>query len=158
VTVLGWGPADDTPQLAAPAASAAACAFRDKPRLISDGEKMAALYNIACCHAQLQDARSGLVALSGGRHLDLQCSSSRKSGWCSCLLGSLMPCACSCLVKHLSGMKLLQYCLQWCQHLACCRHMHTAAYAHSVAQAAVVSLRIEWSYGGHLCKTGPIAM
>lgn len=39
--------------------------YRDKPRLISDGEKMAALYNIACCHAQLQDARSGLVALSG---------------------------------------------------------------------------------------------
>eukprot|EP00882_Tetradesmus_deserticola_P012912 GHRQ01013687.1.p1 GENE.GHRQ01013687.1~~GHRQ01013687.1.p1 ORF type:complete len:179 (+),score=59.63 GHRQ01013687.1:579-1115(+) len=39
--------------------------FRDKPRLISDGEKMASLYNIACCHAQLQDARSGLVALSG---------------------------------------------------------------------------------------------
>lgn len=41
----------------------AAC--RDKPRLISDGEKMAALYNIACCHSQLEDARSGLVALSG---------------------------------------------------------------------------------------------
>ncbi|KAF6265819.1 hypothetical protein COO60DRAFT_763757 [Scenedesmus sp. NREL 46B-D3] len=39
--------------------------FRDKPRLISDGEKMACLYNVACCHAQLQDARSGLVALSG---------------------------------------------------------------------------------------------
>eukprot|EP00879_Flechtneria_rotunda_P005773 GHRR01006074.1.p1 GENE.GHRR01006074.1~~GHRR01006074.1.p1 ORF type:complete len:220 (+),score=31.96 GHRR01006074.1:184-843(+) len=39
--------------------------FRDKPRLISDSEKMAALYNIACCHSRLQDARSGLVALSG---------------------------------------------------------------------------------------------
>jgi hypothetical protein len=33
--------------------------------LISDGEKMALLYNIACCHSQQQDARSGLVALSG---------------------------------------------------------------------------------------------
>ncbi|KAF8071012.1 yhxC [Scenedesmus sp. PABB004] len=43
--------------------------FRDKPRLISDGEKMAALYNIACCHSQLQDARSGLVALSGALEL-----------------------------------------------------------------------------------------
>lgn len=44
------------------------CAYRpcrDKPRLISDGEKMALLYNIACCHSQLQDARAGLVALAG---------------------------------------------------------------------------------------------
>eukprot|EP00775_Hariotina_reticulata_P007503 gene7503-7713_t len=39
--------------------------FRDKPRLISDGEKMALLYNISCCHSQQQDARNGLVALSG---------------------------------------------------------------------------------------------
>lgn len=39
--------------------------FRDKPKLISDGEKMALLYNIACCHSQMQDARSGLVALAG---------------------------------------------------------------------------------------------
>jgi hypothetical protein len=42
-----------------------ACACRDKPRLVSDGEKMALLYNIACCHSQMQDARSGLVALAG---------------------------------------------------------------------------------------------
>jgi hypothetical protein len=41
------------------------CCCRDKPRLVSDGEKMALLYNIACCHSQLQDARSGLVALAG---------------------------------------------------------------------------------------------
>lgn len=26
---------------------------------------MALLYNIACCHSQMQDARSGLVALAG---------------------------------------------------------------------------------------------
>lgn len=39
--------------------------FRDKPKLISDGEKMALLYNIACCHSQMQDARAGLVALAG---------------------------------------------------------------------------------------------
>ncbi|GAX74284.1 hypothetical protein CEUSTIGMA_g1733.t1 [Chlamydomonas eustigma] len=39
--------------------------FRDKPRAISDGEKMTALYNMACCHSQLNDARTGLVALSG---------------------------------------------------------------------------------------------
>jgi hypothetical protein len=38
---------------------------RDKPKLISDGEKMALLYNIACCHSQMQDARNGLVALAG---------------------------------------------------------------------------------------------
>ena len=38
---------------------------RDKPRLISDGEKTTLLYNIACCHSQLEDARSGLVALAG---------------------------------------------------------------------------------------------
>lgn len=43
----------------------AVCCCRDKPRLVSDGEKMALLYNIACCHSQLQDARSGLVALAG---------------------------------------------------------------------------------------------
>jgi hypothetical protein len=41
------------------------CTTRDKPRLISDGEKMALLYNIACCQSQLQDARSSLVALGG---------------------------------------------------------------------------------------------
>lgn len=39
--------------------------YRDKPKLISDGEKAAALYNSACCFARLGDARSGLVALAG---------------------------------------------------------------------------------------------
>ncbi|EFJ43142.1 hypothetical protein VOLCADRAFT_106936 [Volvox carteri f. nagariensis] len=39
--------------------------YRDKPRLISDGERSAALFNIACCQAQLGDMRSGLVALAG---------------------------------------------------------------------------------------------
>lgn len=39
--------------------------YRDKPRLISDGERSAALFNIACCHAQLGDTRAGLVALAG---------------------------------------------------------------------------------------------
>jgi hypothetical protein len=39
--------------------------FRDKPRLVSDGEKMAALFNIACCHSRLGEAREGLLALSG---------------------------------------------------------------------------------------------
>jgi hypothetical protein len=63
-----------------------ACVCRDKPRLISDGEKMALLYNIACCHAQLQDARSGLVALSGGPHLGhkQQQQQQPRSGCCTC--------------------------------------------------------------------------
>ncbi|KAI8476554.1 MAG: hypothetical protein J3K34DRAFT_455671 [Monoraphidium minutum] len=39
--------------------------FRDKPRLISDGERMASLFNVACCHARLGQAREGLLALSG---------------------------------------------------------------------------------------------
>jgi len=50
--------------------------FRDKPNLISNGEKMAALYNIACCQSRLaaaeEDAekrsahiQNGLVALAG---------------------------------------------------------------------------------------------
>ncbi|KAK9808672.1 hypothetical protein WJX72_001735 [[Myrmecia] bisecta] len=39
--------------------------YRDKPNLISDGEKMAALYNIACCHSRLGNMRTGLVALAG---------------------------------------------------------------------------------------------
>jgi len=39
--------------------------FRDKPRSISDGEKQSVLYNIACCHSRLEDARTGLVALAG---------------------------------------------------------------------------------------------
>lgn len=49
--------------------------FRDKPRLVSDGEKMALLYNIACCHSRMQDARSGLMALAGcmeAGYLDFQ--------------------------------------------------------------------------------------
>lgn len=48
--------------------AAVRCRCRDKPRLISDGEKMALLYNIACCHSQMEDARSGLVALAGEAH------------------------------------------------------------------------------------------
>lgn len=32
---------------------------------MSDGEKMTALYNIACCQAQLGDVRAGLMALAG---------------------------------------------------------------------------------------------
>jgi len=43
--------------------------FRDKPPPASDSEKMAALYNIACCHSKMQDARSGLVALAGALEL-----------------------------------------------------------------------------------------
>ena len=43
-------------------------ACRDKPRSISDGEKQSLLFNIACCHSQLQDARTGLVALAGGQN------------------------------------------------------------------------------------------
>lgn len=39
--------------------------FRDKPRLISDGEKAAALYNSACCFSRLGDTRSGLISLAG---------------------------------------------------------------------------------------------
>ncbi|KAG1666903.1 hypothetical protein FOA52_005963 [Chlamydomonas sp. UWO 241] len=39
--------------------------FRDKPKLLSDGEKCAALFNIACCHSRMNDERSGLVALAG---------------------------------------------------------------------------------------------
>jgi len=53
--------------------------FRDKPNLISNGEKMAALYNIACCQSQMAKMASaendderkeecianGLVALAG---------------------------------------------------------------------------------------------
>jgi hypothetical protein len=33
---------------------------------------MAVLYNIACCHSNLGDARSGLVALSGCLELGFQ--------------------------------------------------------------------------------------
>lgn len=42
--------------------------FRDKPPQISDGEKMAALYNIACCQSQLgepENIQNGLIALAG---------------------------------------------------------------------------------------------
>lgn len=39
--------------------------WRDKPAAISDGEKIAALYNIACCQAQLGNIQNGLIALAG---------------------------------------------------------------------------------------------
>lgn len=39
--------------------------WRDKPAAISDGEKIAALYNIACCQAQLGNTQNGLIALAG---------------------------------------------------------------------------------------------
>lgn len=38
--------------------------FRNKPAEISTGERMAALYNIACCHSGKGDTRAGLVALA----------------------------------------------------------------------------------------------
>lgn len=43
--------------------------YRDKPRLISDSERMAALYNIACCHSQLGESRNGLLALNEAMEL-----------------------------------------------------------------------------------------
>ena len=38
---------------------------RDKPKLISAGEKQAALFNVACCYSRLGQAREGLAALAG---------------------------------------------------------------------------------------------
>ncbi|CAD7700409.1 unnamed protein product [Ostreobium quekettii] len=38
--------------------------FRNKPPEISTGEKMAALYNIACCYSGKNDVRPGLQALA----------------------------------------------------------------------------------------------
>lgn len=58
------------------ASSHAASPRRDKPREISDGERMAALFNIACCHSRLGATEPGLLALAqvSRRH----CSS---AGW-----------------------------------------------------------------------------
>ncbi|GFR49541.1 hypothetical protein Agub_g11585 [Astrephomene gubernaculifera] len=39
--------------------------YRDRPPQASDGERAAALFNAACCQAQLGDMRAGLVALAG---------------------------------------------------------------------------------------------
>lgn len=39
--------------------------FRDKPPAPSTGEKMAALYNIACCQSQLGDIETSLAAFAG---------------------------------------------------------------------------------------------
>ncbi|CAL8471406.1 g10948 [Coccomyxa elongata] len=39
--------------------------FRDKPPTISNGEKQAALYNIACCQSRLGKIEPGLMALAG---------------------------------------------------------------------------------------------
>jgi hypothetical protein len=35
--------------------------FKDKPALLSDGEKISALYNISCCHARLDSEYYALV-------------------------------------------------------------------------------------------------
>ncbi len=40
---------------------------RDKPPAISNGEKQAALYNIACCHSRIGNLQDGLLALKGVR-------------------------------------------------------------------------------------------
>jgi hypothetical protein len=40
-------------------------AKRDKPPAPSEGEKMAALYNIACCNSQTGDIETGLAAFAG---------------------------------------------------------------------------------------------
>ena len=39
--------------------------FRDKPPQISDGEKQAAYFNIACCQSKLGNVREGLIAVAG---------------------------------------------------------------------------------------------
>ncbi|KAK9918691.1 hypothetical protein WJX75_006025 [Coccomyxa subellipsoidea] len=39
--------------------------FRDKPPAISNGEKQAALYNIACCQSRLGQVEAGLMSLAG---------------------------------------------------------------------------------------------
>jgi len=56
--------------------------FRDKPRMISDSEKMAALYNTACCHARMGEGREGLLALSGA--CLCVCGGGEKGGCCLC--------------------------------------------------------------------------
>lgn len=42
--------------------------FRDKPKQLSDGERIAIMYNIACCQAQLneeENIQNGLIAIAG---------------------------------------------------------------------------------------------
>lgn len=39
--------------------------FRDKPPQISDGEKQAAYFNIACCQSKLGNVKDGLIAVAG---------------------------------------------------------------------------------------------
>ena len=47
------------------------CAGRDKPPTISNGEKQAALYNIACCQSRLGKTEPGLMALAGAARVML---------------------------------------------------------------------------------------
>lgn len=42
--------------------------FRDKPRQLSDGERIAIMYNIACCQSRLgeqENIQNGLMAIAG---------------------------------------------------------------------------------------------
>ena len=39
------------------------CSCRDKPAVASDGEKISAYYNIACCLSQTGNTHDGLLAL-----------------------------------------------------------------------------------------------
>ena len=39
---------------------------RDRPRLISEGEKQAALFNIACCYSRLEQVRRISAAFCSG--------------------------------------------------------------------------------------------
>lgn len=39
------------------------CSCRDKPAIASDGEKISAYYNIACCLSQTGNTHDGLLAL-----------------------------------------------------------------------------------------------
>ena len=39
--------------------------YRDKPPLISEGERQSAYYNIACCHSRLNNNDEGIKALLG---------------------------------------------------------------------------------------------
>ena len=52
---------------------------RDKPPAISNGEKQAALYNIACCHSRMGNLQDGLLALKGMQARPICCAECRNT-------------------------------------------------------------------------------
>lgn len=94
--------------------------FRDKPPMISDGEKQAAYFNIACCQSKLGNIKDGLIAVAGCIEAGyvgvcLVCFLNRQGCVGDCCGGNC--CGCNGKQAHCVALSFVA----WCTHQLCRR-------------------------------------